>query len=71
MRRGTPKEDHEHVITVYSGAGEWKKRMDYRAEGAAYLLVLDPQGKLVWSCTGLFREAAYRDLAAQMKKLLP
>ena len=22
MRRGTPKEDHEHVITVYNGAGE-------------------------------------------------
>lgn len=71
MRRGTPKADHEHVITVYSGAGEWKKRMGYRAEGAAYLLVLDPQGKVAWKYTGLFTEDAYRDLAAQMKKLLP
>ncbi len=58
MRRGTPKEDHEHVITVYNGAGEWKKRMGYRSEGAAYLLVFDPQGKVVWKYTGLFTEAA-------------
>ncbi|MCA2968224.1 MAG: hypothetical protein INH43_06895 [Acidobacteriaceae bacterium] len=45
--------------------------MGYRAEGAAYLLVLDPQGKVVWKYAGLFSEAAYRDLSAQMKKLLP
>ena len=23
MRRGTPKTDHEHVITVYGGTGHW------------------------------------------------
>ncbi len=59
------------MIPVYGGAGEWKKRMGYRAEGAAYLLVLDPQGKVAWKYTGLFTAAAYRDLSAQMKKLLP
>ncbi|MCA2968221.1 MAG: hypothetical protein INH43_06880 [Acidobacteriaceae bacterium] len=70
MRRGTPKEDHEHVITVYGGAGEWKRRMGYQAEAAAYLFVLDPHGKVAWKYTGPFTEGAYRDLAAQMKKLL-
>ena len=71
MRRGTPKDDHEHVITVYSGAGDIKKRMDYKAPDAAYLLVLDPQGKVAWKYTGPFTEDAYAALAAQMKKLLP
>jgi len=71
MRRGTPKEDHEHVITVYGGAGEWKRRMGYQAEAAAYLLVLDPQGKVAWKYMGPFTEAAYRELAGQMKRLVP
>jgi len=71
MRRGTPKDDYEHVITVYSGAGEWKKRMAFKATDAAYLLILDPQGKVAWKYTGPFTDAAYNDLAAQMKKLLP
>src|SRR5579871_1603415 len=37
MRRGTPKADHEHVITVYGSTDKWKQRMDYSDPKWAYL----------------------------------
>ena len=29
MRKGTPAELHDHVITVYGGTGDWKQRLSY------------------------------------------
>ena len=29
MRRGTPVELHDHVITVYGGTSDWKQRLSY------------------------------------------
>ena len=70
MRRGTPKADHEHVVTVYSEAGEWKKRLDFKAPDAAYLVLLDKDGKVVWTFTGGYDAARSTELAAKVKELL-
>ncbi len=70
MRRGTPKADHEHVITVYSGAGEWKKHVQYDAPDAAYLLLIDGKGRLVWKHAGPFDKAKSDELATKVKGLL-
>ena len=70
MRRGTPKEDHEKVITVYGGTDSWKRRLGVRDPKAAYLLLLDQSGKVVWRYAGSFDEAAYRVLASQVSALL-
>lgn len=71
MRRGTPKADHENVITVYGGAGEWKQRLDYKEPDDAYLLLLDKAGSVAWKHTGPFDAAKYSELAAKVKTLLP
>lgn len=70
MRRGTPKEDHERVITVYSGTAEWKQRAGYRQADAAYLVLLDAEGKVRWRFSGRFDEAAYQELAKESLALL-
>ena len=46
MREGTPVELHDHVITVYRGAGDWKQRISYASghKDDAYLIVLDTEG---------------------------
>jgi hypothetical protein len=67
MRRGTPKADHEHVITVYSGASEWKRRVGYRNPKAAHLILLDAKGNVAWRYNGPFDDAAYRELAAKVE----
>jgi hypothetical protein len=62
MRRGTPRELHDHVITVYGGAGDWKRRVGFSAPDVAYLLLLDRAGRLVYRAQGPFDEARYREL---------
>ncbi|MFN0164912.1 MAG: hypothetical protein ACKV22_00655 [Bryobacteraceae bacterium] len=70
MRRGTPKEDYRHVITVYGGTGPWKERFGYRDPKWAYLILLDPSGKVAWRHSGMFDDAVYADLARVSGQLL-
>ena len=68
MRKGTPKELHENVITVYGGAGRWKTAMGFSKdqEDAAYLALLGPDGRVKWMYGGSFSEAAATGLRAAM-----
>lgn len=70
MRRGTPKEDHEHVITVYGGAGDWKQRLKCNNGKAACLVLLDPQGNIRWTRESLFDETVWSELQTQAAALL-
>jgi len=69
MRRGTPKADHENVITVYGGTEPWKQRLGVKVEGFAYLVIVDQHGKVAWRHAGPFEEAQYEVLAVQVRKL--
>jgi len=69
MRNGTPKEDHEHVITVYGGTDPWKQRLEYRSPDAAYLIVLDQRGIVRWRHNGTFDEESYQALSGQITAL--
>ena len=51
-----PKADYEHVITVYGGTDAWKRRVGFRDPKAAYLILLDPGGKVAWQHAGAFEE---------------
>ena len=69
MRRGTPKKDHEHVITVYGGTDPWKQRVGFHSPDAAYLILLDQHGVVRWRYGGAFDEEAYQILSAQVSAL--
>jgi hypothetical protein len=70
MRRGTPKKDHENVITVYGGTDSWKERLGFHSPDAAYLMLIDRQGIVRWLHAGMFSEAAYLALSIRTKALL-
>lgn len=70
MRRGTPKADQENVITVYGGTDLWKQRLGFSDAKAAYLILIDPSGKVAWQCSGGFGEEPYKELSAQVSRLL-
>jgi hypothetical protein len=71
MRRGTPKNDHEHVITVYKDTASWKKLVRFSDPDAAYLLLLDPIGKVAWLHRGAFDDDVFKTLSAKVTQLLP
>lgn len=71
MRRGTPKSDHENVITVYGGTDVWKKSLNVGDESLAYLILLDPTGRIVWRHDGKYDLAQYELLAKELRSKLP
>jgi predicted transcriptional regulator len=70
MRKGTPKKDHEHVITVYGGTGPWKQRLGFQSPHAAYLILLDRRGVVRWRHNGALEEESYKALSIQVAALL-
>ena len=70
MRKGTSREDHEHVITVYGGTDRWKQRLGFQSPNAAYLILLDQSGTVRWLYRGQFDAEAYAMLSHQVAELL-
>ena len=71
MRRGTPKADHENVITVYGGTDAWKQRVGFRDPKAAYLILIDQHGRVTWRSVGSLDEQRYKTLSSEVSRLLP
>jgi hypothetical protein len=74
MRKAKPKEDHEHVLTVYGSTRPWKGRVGYMAPNAAYLMLLDKEGNIRWMHSAGILEAAeepsYQALSAMVNSLI-
>ena len=70
MRRGTPKEDYEHVVTVYRDVDSWKRRVRFVDPDAAYLILLDRTGKVAWLHQGGFDDGAFQTLSHKVSELL-
>jgi hypothetical protein len=70
MRRGTPKEDYEHVITVYGGTDPWIQQVGFRDPDAAYLILLDRSGRVAWRGSGRPDEQAVAALSSEVSRLL-
>lgn len=68
MRKGTPKELHENVITVYGGSGPWKKRTGYRDPDAAYLILIDEEGRVLRQHAGRFEETVFAELVRVIRE---
>ena len=69
MRRGTPKERHENVITVYGSVDPWKQRVGYDKPDDAYLILIDRQGTIRWLHAGPFDEPAFAQLSDIVRSL--
>jgi len=70
MRKGTPRGDYEHVITVYGGTDSWKQRLGFQSPNAAYLVLLDQRGTVRWLYRGQFDDKAYAMLSREVAALL-
>jgi len=71
MRKGTPAELHDQVITVYGGTGEWKSRLLYSSEREddAYLIVIDGDGVVRWLHHGAFDQPRADEVQALLTSL--
>jgi hypothetical protein len=58
------------VITVYGGTDAWKQRVGFRDSRAAYLILIDQNGNVVWLHAGDPDESPYRALSSEVSRLL-
>lgn len=70
MRKGTPRELHGRVVTVYDDVSTWKKRLAYPGGDAAELILLDRQGRVAYRYAGMFDKASADSLASATRRLL-
>jgi len=70
MRRNTPKALHDNVLTVYGSTGPWKVRLGVTDGDAAYLLLLDRDGRVTWQHGGVFDQARFDELRRAADALL-
>ncbi len=73
MRKNTPQVLHEHVITVYSDTGDWKRRLGVTgaSEDDAFLVVVDGNGVVRWLHHGPFNIETARTLEGVMAAPAP
>jgi hypothetical protein len=69
MRRGTPKERQENVITVYGGTDPWKQRVGFKEPNHAYLILIDRQGTIQWLYAGPFDDYGFTALGAAVRRI--
>ena len=67
MRGGTPRALHRNVIVVWSDVGRWRRALGVRDPDLAYLLLLDPAGRVLWSGTGGREVAGFEGLATRVR----
>ena len=58
MRRGTPHNVHENMITVYGGTGDWKTRLRVVNDKLAYLVLWIPKAASAGSTQGCWMRRA-------------
>ena len=66
MRKGTPKELHENVITVWGNVDRWKALAGFskRAEDDAYLTLIGRDGRILWLHHGPYSAEAFDAMMA-------
>ncbi len=64
MRKNTPPELLDHVMTVYGSNDDWKTRVGYSAPDDAYLVLIDRQGVVRWLAHGPVSEDRLQALSA-------
>jgi hypothetical protein len=66
MKGSVPASEHDHFLTVTQGEDELKKAVDFSASDDAYVILLDPTGKITWHTHGDVSDAALKQLAEQV-----
>ena len=71
MKKGIKENRRDHFVPILQGESELKKVVSYKDPDEAYLVVLDPSGKIIRQMHGPFSDAAYEQLRKGIQTLLP
>ena len=70
MKSGVPTQQHDRFVVVYQGESELKRVSGFVRPEEAYIVLLDPKGKILWLSHGPVTDAALKDLADRVNSAL-
>ena len=70
MKIAVPAQQHDYFVVVYQGEGELKRITGFQRPGEAYILLLDPKGKIQWVSHGPVTDAAFQELTDRVHSIL-
>ncbi len=70
IRKGTAENRRDHFVPILQNEAELKRLVSYKEESDAYLILLDPTGKIVGQFRGSPSEPAYSELSSEIDALV-
>lgn len=64
IRRGFPRKEWDHFLVVEKGGAIWKRAVGWKGPNVGYLLLLGPDGRIVWRRTGAYTAQGAKSLEA-------
>ena len=68
MRKGVPPTERGRFVPIYDHEAEWKKLVNFSAPDDPYVVLVWPDGSVVWQNHGAFSEALYGELKNAIAK---
>ena len=62
LKRGIPKELHDHFWVATSASKQWQESIGAKALDQAHVFVLEERNQITWRFHGVFSEATLRNL---------
>jgi hypothetical protein len=60
----------DRTLVLYRDETLWKQRLAFSEDSRAYVILLGPDGRIVWRSEGAFTEDAYAQLKDQLARML-
>jgi hypothetical protein len=70
MRKDIPADQQIHFIPILDHEDEWKKLVNFSAPDDPYILLTNPEGRVIWQTHGSLTDASYDALKSAVSKLL-
>jgi hypothetical protein len=62
IKTGVPKPNQDHFLIIYDNEKELKAAAEFQAPDEAYLILIAPDGSILWRFHGAFTHTALKDL---------
>lgn len=70
IKGSMPPPMQDRTIVLYRDEALWKQRLAFSDDSRAYLILLGPDGRMLWSSDGQFTDSDYARLKDRIEKLL-
>ena len=70
IKKGVPENRRTHFVPIVQNESELKRLVNYKEPDDAYLVTLDPSGKVAAQAHGPFSDAAYAQFRTDLQSLL-